>query len=479
MYSIPKLWLGDDNSTESFALALQQYAKLEAQGGFKAYGGSEREQLGLDPLLSVQDGVGVIHISGNLVAGNAGFMALFGATGYEDIRGALAEALLSPEVNSVMLHISSGGGVVTGCEDLAAFMTSFKAYKPLTTYADGLMCSAAYWLGSHGEHISTNQTTTLGSLGVVMVHLDRSKMLAQDGVTPTVVRSGKYKMLANAVEPLSADALAGLQSQCDTIYDVFIQAVADNRKVTYKVADTQMGQGREFLGKAAVESGLADHLMSYDEALAYAKGLNPAKPMRNNMRNQNGAMNMKVTLNTAQLAALAAGANLSMLGVDEASEITNLPAPVVKADISVADLTGLTEQLALAKASAASLQGEITAANLSATAAQAALGLSQANATQLSAKAATLEAQVAAMLPVLQGAVASMSTALGGTVATEALDPTQALAKYSELAEPFAKRFPGGRISTLVGLKGAELEDASKPSMAYLNLIRSGKNAQK
>ena len=226
MYIAPKFWLGNDSSSENFGAALAQHTKVEAGVGFSAYASSVREELGLPSLVQIQEGVAVVHISGDLISGEAGYMALFGSVGYDDLRDALMQALVSPEVGSILLHVNSGGGMVAGCEDFAAFLKQVATYKPLTTYADNCMCSAGYWIGSHGQHISTNRTATIGSLGVVMMHFDRSQSLAADGIRPTVVRSGKYKMLTNSVEPLSPVALEELQTKADVIYSVFIEAVA-------------------------------------------------------------------------------------------------------------------------------------------------------------------------------------------------------------------------------------------------------------
>lgn len=273
MYIAPKLWLGSVDSGDHLLVAMDQYREMELSGKFAARAGmsTSREELGLPPLYHNQQGVGVVTIAGPLIAGNAGFMAYFGVTGYGDIRQALTEAASDMDAKSIMLHVSSGGGQVDGCEDLAAFMRMVGKIKPMTTYADGAMCSAAYWAGSHGLHISTNQTSTVGSLGVVMVHMDRSEQFKQEGIKPTVIRAGKYKQLSNSVEPLSAEAKAELEEMAQTIYKVFITAVSQNRKVPYGVADQQMGQGREFLGRAAMSAGLVDALFTYEQALAYAK----------------------------------------------------------------------------------------------------------------------------------------------------------------------------------------------------------------
>ena len=263
MMEVPTIWAGSLQSLDYVLEASVKVAEMRASRG--------SDPFELPPIYEVKDGVAVVSVSGPLIMGSAGFFRLFGVMGYDDIREGLMGAVSAKGVKSIMMHINSPGGHAQGVEDLSAFARSMRALKPMVTFTDATMASAAYWLGSSANKILAARTAIVGSIGAVTVHSERSRMLDREGITPTVVRSGKYKMLANSVEPLTEEAKAQLQSQVDDLNDMFEATVAQNLGVSQKLVHDKMGQGREFLGARAQEAGLVHGIATFDEAFAVAK----------------------------------------------------------------------------------------------------------------------------------------------------------------------------------------------------------------
>lgn len=265
MFAVPRIWAGSQDSFDYMLGGLASALKIiEARAG-------RDDPFELPPVLDVQEGVGIVSVKGPLVAGSAGFMRLFGITGYSDIQAAVAEAVKSKDVKSIMLDVKSGGGMVDGADETSQFVRQAAGIKPVLAYAGGTMGSAAYWVGSAANRILASRTSLVGSLGVVVVAMDRSKKLEKEGVTAHVVRSGKWKMLVNGVEPLGELALDQLQSMVTDLSELFESRVASNLGVTQKIVHDRMGQGREFLGGRALEVGLVHGIASSQEAFAAAK----------------------------------------------------------------------------------------------------------------------------------------------------------------------------------------------------------------
>ena len=256
MFEIPKLWAGSQESFDYLLIALESaHQMVESRAG-------SGDPFELPPLVEVKDGVGIVAIKGPLVPGAAGFMRLFGVTGYADIQEALVQAATNKSVKSIMLDVNSGGGAVDGADETSQFVAQMAAMKPVLTYASGAMASAALWVGSAGTRRLASQTSQVGSIGVVFTHMERSKQLEKDGIGATIVRSGKYKALVNGIEPLNADAKAEMQSMVDDLNTIFENRVASNLGVPVKKVHDKMGQGRMFLGVRALEAGLVDGIAS-------------------------------------------------------------------------------------------------------------------------------------------------------------------------------------------------------------------------
>jgi ClpP class serine protease len=114
-----------------------------------------------------------------------------------------------------MLNVDSGGGQVSGMTDTFRFLEEVGKRKPVTTYTSGMMASAAYALGVTSQHLTASDTSTVGSIGVLAIHMERSKQLEEAGIKTTVIRAGAEKASNNSFEPLSDIGRATLQSHVD------------------------------------------------------------------------------------------------------------------------------------------------------------------------------------------------------------------------------------------------------------------------
>lgn len=251
------LWAG----TEA---ALSDY--LASEASVAAYHGqAEPEPEEVPELLEIQGNIGVVSVKGALTNRDAWYNRLVGRTSYNAIREAVIYAAQAEGVEQILLDVDSGGGSVAGVADTSALIRMVNdRVKPVTAFTDGAMASAAYWLGSSAGNVYASKTAMVGSIGVIATHMEESEALKKAGVGVTVLRSGEYKALANGVEPLTDAARAQIQAQLDAVYKVFVQHVAEARNVSYDLADSQMAQGREFMGEAAVGAGLVDGVESFD-----------------------------------------------------------------------------------------------------------------------------------------------------------------------------------------------------------------------
>jgi signal peptide peptidase SppA len=455
MLTLNKYWAGTAESFNAVSAGMERGLEYRAS--------MDSNMPSMPSLWGKQDGVAVVDISGSLVSGSAGWGRFFGVLGYDDIRQAIVEAASDVEVKSIMLHVNSGGGAVAGADDLGKFIAKVNTIKPIAVYTDGMMASAAYWIAAGASNLMASSTAIVGSLGILSVHTERSAQLKADGVAVTVVRAGKYKALANSVEPLTEAALAEVQGQVNDLYDIFMAHVATSRGVTVSTADSQMGQGKEFLGKAAVTANLIDKVATYDQALIATKKLDKASGIANNSPKPKGP-NMKANLTEVQLAALAAGASLSDVApvadatvvapvadvttpdaapadapvapVADAAPVAPVDAPVAP----VADMTAITLlQAQLATANEAVISARVENSNLT-------------------AKVASIQATHEGLLTIARTAVANMAVPLGGSAdVANNYDASTVIAEHAKLRESFLSKFKVGGVAATAQ---AEKKDA-------------------
>lgn len=190
-----------------------------------------------------------------------------GGTSTELLKRDITNALNDKKVKGILLNIDSPGGAVDGTKELSDFIFSMRGRKPIVAFVDGMMASAAYWIGSAADAIVAGDTSVVGSIGVALTHYDFSARDEARGVKRTPITAGKYKRIASDEKPLSVEGQEYLQDLVDTYYSMFVEGVARNRGVSVEKALT-MADGKEFIGKRAQAIGLVDFIGTRDFALS-------------------------------------------------------------------------------------------------------------------------------------------------------------------------------------------------------------------
>jgi len=225
-----------------------------------------------DRRYSVQDGVAIIPVMGSMVKRGGLFSNVSGMTSYDAIQRDLAQARDDSEVKAALLNIDSPGGVVSGTATTAEAIAAFGQRKSIAAWTDGMMTSAAQWLGAAtGNVYIANDTTELGSIGVISRHVDVSRAQEMDGYKTTILTAGRYKGVGHPYGPLTAEHQGIMQDRLDYAYSAFINAMAEYRNAPVDKVLSSMAEGRIFTGRQAIDAGLADGMMSLDEMVAMMK----------------------------------------------------------------------------------------------------------------------------------------------------------------------------------------------------------------
>jgi signal peptide peptidase SppA len=172
-----------------------------------------------------------------------------------------------PSVKSIILDIDSPGGSMFGLEEMTQKIRSAAGNKRVIAVANSMMASAAYYTGSAASKVYAAPGALVGSIGVIMTHVDHSEALTQEGVKYTFVTAGKHKALGNSTEPMGEEALAYMQGLVDQGYDSFISAVSTNRRVSKSKVKEQYGQGKVLTAKDALAVGMIDGIRTLDQVI--------------------------------------------------------------------------------------------------------------------------------------------------------------------------------------------------------------------
>lgn len=213
-------------------------------------------------------GTALIGINGPMVYrwGRAAYW--YGCCNTDDITAAVNAAAADSDIANILLWVNSPGGMVTGTPELADAIFAARSSKRVIAFADPLAASAAYWAASQAHEVVVTPSGDVGSVGVFMLHLDWSKYLSEAGIQPTFIHAGEFKVEGNPYEPLTDEARARFQKECDAIYASFIAAIARGRAIKPAQVREGFGKGRTMMSAEAKTAGMVDRIAVLPDLLA-------------------------------------------------------------------------------------------------------------------------------------------------------------------------------------------------------------------
>src|SRR6516164_6500380 len=192
------------------------------------------------------------------------------------------ERLENSHAAAVVVHINSPGGTTAGSEQLYDALTRLKAKMPVVVVVEGLAASGGYIAAIAADHIVAQQSSLVGSIGVLFQYPNFTDLLKTIGVKVEEVKSSPLKAAPNGFEPTSPEARDALDSLVKDSYAWFKALVKERRGMDdaqlEKVAD-----GRVFTGHQAVHLKLIDQLGDEKTAVTWLveqKGVKKGLPVR-------------------------------------------------------------------------------------------------------------------------------------------------------------------------------------------------------
>lgn len=231
---------------------------------------------------TVRDGVGIMQIRGPLFTHENFLTWLFGFDTYESLAKDFQNLMDDSNVKGVALNFHSPGGLTAGVDDLASMIYDARGIKPqgLVARAGGDMSSAAYWLGSSAESVHVASTGMVGSIGTVV------QFTQEDPGTVTIV-SDQSPM--KRPDPATAEGQAEVKGLLNALSDVFISRVARNRGTTPENVLENFGKGGVKVGQAAVDSGMADQVTTFETTFSTIRNHKQETTMFTTPQNQASA----------------------------------------------------------------------------------------------------------------------------------------------------------------------------------------------
>jgi protease IV len=191
--------------------------------------------------------------------------------GSETVVRQLKAASRAPGVCAIVFRVDSGGGSALASDEILEEIRRIQREVeiPVVVSMGNVAGSGGYWISMYGDRIFADPYTITGSIGVVWFKPVMERLYEKAGITNEVFKEGAHTDAMSASRRMTEDELEMLGGYIDGMYGIFVDKVAEGRKLD-PARVREIGGGRVYFGTQALEIGLVDELGGLNDAVAYA-----------------------------------------------------------------------------------------------------------------------------------------------------------------------------------------------------------------
>lgn len=202
------------------------------------------------------DRVAVVRLDGHI--GTVGLGR--GGLTADGLEKTLERAFTGERVKAVVLVINSPGGSPAQSEYIAERIRQLASENGVRVLAfcEDVAASGGYWIACAADEIYAARTSVVGSIGVVTSGFGAVDLIDRVGLERRVHTAGSNKSRLDAFRPEDPEDVAWLEGLQADLHEAFIGWVRQRRGAKLQGADDELFTGDVWVGRRAVDVGLAD-----------------------------------------------------------------------------------------------------------------------------------------------------------------------------------------------------------------------------
>jgi len=179
---------------------------------------------------------------------------------HHKFREAIDDAFDLGRLKAVALLINSPGGAPAQCSLISAQIRALSEEKNIPVYAfvEDVAASGGYWLACIGDEIYAQESSIVGSIGVISSGFGFDEFIKNHDITRRIHTSGRDKSFLDPFKPEKADDVARLKDVQAGIHQSFKDWVYGRRAARLKGSESELMEGAFWTGREAHTLGLID-----------------------------------------------------------------------------------------------------------------------------------------------------------------------------------------------------------------------------
>ena len=214
--------------------------------------------------------IAVIYAQGGIVMQSQGFESV-------NITAAKLNKILDKiekdnEIKGVVIRVNSPGGSALVSEIIHAKIKKLREVKPVVISMGNVAASGGYYISAESDYIFADPFTITGSIGVVAMLPNVSKLTDKIGIHEQDISKGKFSNAMSLYSELDESMVRSLRISIQDTYMEFKQRVADGRGISLDDVE-QIAQGQVWSADDALQNNLIDETGMINDAILKAAEL--------------------------------------------------------------------------------------------------------------------------------------------------------------------------------------------------------------
>ncbi len=174
--------------------------------------------------------------------------------------GLIERAFALKNQAAVALVVNSPGGSPVQSALIAKRIRDLATEKntPVFAFCEDAAASGGYWLACAADEIWADESSIVGSIGVVSSGFGAHEFIQRYGIERRLYTAGDKKVLLDPFTPEREDGVAHLKAIQTDIHDAFKEMVRTRRGARLVGPDEELFSGAFWAGRRALELGLID-----------------------------------------------------------------------------------------------------------------------------------------------------------------------------------------------------------------------------
>lgn len=204
------------------------------------------------PFMNRKPAVAVVRLSGMIAEGRRGLSD-------ETLAPVIEKAFRRGKPVAVAIEVNSPGGSPVQSSLIGARIRRLSQEKniPVIAFVEDLAASGGYWLASAADEIWVDDSSVVGSIGVISASFGFNKVMDRFGVDRRIHTAGKSKSLMDPFSPEKKTDVARLNALLKPVHEAFIAQVKARRGEKLPKGK-DLFTGDLWVGQQAIDVGLAD-----------------------------------------------------------------------------------------------------------------------------------------------------------------------------------------------------------------------------